>query len=104
MQEDFSIVWDRLQRTIKRGMKIDNWGLSRGYTKNTFKIYSIDSNYVVCDPPKAKSLQYVPKDDFLKIWEIWGDYMNEKVQRKFIRDYISRFSSYIISIYRFLKL
>ena len=92
------------QESIKPGMKVEYWGLARGSKGTKFSIHSIDKSYVICDPPKAKNLQSVPKKDFQQVWELWKDYILGEVQRQFIRDEITRYSSYIISIYKHLDL
>jgi len=59
---------------------------------------------MIIDSPTAKNLQTVPKSDFKKVWEKWEEYLSGKVLRHEIRDECTRFSSYIISIYRELKI
>lgn len=103
-RHDFKFIWKKVQKEIKEGEVIRNWGKARGYTGNTFKIVSVTENLVVCKPIKAKNLQPVPKKDFQQVWELWKDYILGEVQRKFIRDEITRYSSYIISIYKYLDL
>jgi hypothetical protein len=102
MDGDFEMVWDQIQKNITPGMVIKNWGKARGYTGNSFSIHSISELKIICKPPKAKNFQLVPKRDFFMVWEFWEDYKEGSVQRKFFRDKVSRFSSYIISIFHFL--
>jgi len=98
MQREFSKVWRDIQENLKAGMEIDYWGMARGYSMEKFKINSVSYELIVCDPPKAENLQPVPRKDFMEIWKLWIDYLNGEVQRKYIRDEVSRYSSYVISI------
>lgn len=103
VQIPFEKIWSRIQKELYSGLIIPNWGFVRGLTGNKFKVERITENAVVCDPPNAKNRQYVPKDDFKIIWEVWDLYLQYEVKRYEIAE-ISRFSSYIISIFNFLGL
>lgn len=100
----FEIIWAKLQKELRKGQVIRNWGNDRGFTGNTFEILEITENHAVCKPPKAVNIQIVPKDDFRDVWEIWPKYRSGDFPRHQIRDEITRFSSYIISIYKYLDI
>lgn len=104
MDMSFAEVWEKIQKELSVGKEIDNWGKARGYSGNQFTIIEISEDEIVCDPPKASYLQHVPKLDFEAVWEIWPKYLNGSFPRYIIRDEITRFSSYIISIFKYLGL
>ncbi len=103
MKTSFEAVWERIQKELVANLVVKNWGWARGFSGNIFKVVRVTDSYVICDPPKAKNNQNVPKDDFKKIWEVWDQYLLGKIKRYEIRD-ICRYSSYIISIYHHLGL
>jgi len=102
MTVSFDDKWERLLKELYKGQVIKNWGKGHGFTGNTFKIIDITEDVVICQPPKAINLQVVPKDNFRKVWEIWPKYLSGDYPRYQIRDEITRFSSYIISIFHLL--
>lgn len=86
---------------MQEGQVIKNWGQARGYSGKSSKI---ENFFIVIDSPATKNLQVISKNDFKKVWEIWGKYLSGNVFRHDIRDECTRFSSYIISIYKKLKI
>ena len=103
MSENFEKLWSEIRNTLQEGQVIKYWGQARGYSGRSFKISRIQNSFIVIDSPTAKNLQVIPKNDFEKVWEIWEKYLSGKIFRYEIRDECTRFSSYIISIYRELK-
>jgi hypothetical protein len=99
----FEKQWMEISDSLHVGQAINNWGYVRGYTGKSFKISRIETNFIVIDSPSAKNLQRVPKDDFRKVWEIWEAYLSQKVLRNKITAFITRYSSYVISIFHDLK-
>lgn len=104
MALSFENIWNRVRNELQKGQVIKNWGNARGFSGNTFKIVEINENKVVCKPPNAKNLQIVPKDDFKKVFEIWPKYFLGNYPRYQIRDEVTRYSSYIISIFKYLAI
>lgn len=100
MSDGFEKTWNEICNSLQEGQVIRNWGLARGYSGKNFKIHRIANSFIVIDSPTAKNLQTVPRSDFRKVWEIWGAYLTGKVPRHEIRDEYTRFSSYIISVFK----
>ncbi len=103
MSTSFEKKWDEVCNLLHVGQVINNWGYVRGYTGKSFKISRIEPDSIVIDSPSAKNLQRVPKDDFRKVWEIWKAYLSQKILRNEITAFITRYSSYILSIFHDLK-
>jgi hypothetical protein len=101
MALSFENIWIRVRNELQIGQVIKNWGNARGFTGNTFQIIGITEKIVECVPPKAKNSQKVPKGDFEKLWGIWQKYITDEILRNEIGD-MSRYSSYIISIFHHL--
>lgn len=93
----FDEIWRYIQTNLKPEMKIKNWTVLKGNLKDTMTIKRVNDHSVQVDPPKAKNLQVVPKEDFEIVWEVWSDYKSQKVKRYEIRNMTWK-SKYIISI------
>ena len=78
-------------------MPIKNWTAFKGYLGDEMTVVGVREFYFEVKSPNARNVQFVPKDDFKKVWEVWADYKSQKVRRYEIRN-ITRFSKYIISI------
>ena len=98
MNTNFGIIWLMTIGNLKPGMKIDYWGKARGKSGKKFVINSVSEKFISCDPPEAKHIQKVHRDDFEAVWELWENYLAGKVQRKNLIK-VTRFSSYILSIF-----
>lgn len=98
-ENSFDNTWNKIQQ-LSNGTEIKNWTYHSGFLpKGDFTIVSKDKETIVIDTPDAKNLQNVPKKDFQKVFEIWDDYVNGNYPRSKIRDNLSYYSKYIISIF-----
>jgi hypothetical protein len=98
----FDTVWSWLQSNLKPGQTIKNWSGLHGYLGRSTTIVSVCNEYIEVDPPKAKNIQVVPRDDFRKLWEDWSAYKGGKVARSTFLEK-SRFITYIISIFHYYE-
>ena len=96
-QQNFEIVWHRLQRDISAGITIRNWTKYGGYIGGDFKIHDVSSEFVEVDAPDATNLQRINRKEFEKIYGHWDAYNKGSLPRRKLRD-MTRFSKYIISI------
>ena len=93
----FDTIWTQLQNNLEVNMPIKNWTAFNGYLGDEMTVVGVREFYIEVKSPNARNVQFVPKDDFKKVWEVWADYKSQKVRRYEIRN-ITRFSKYIISI------
>ncbi len=99
---EFKNIWNYLQRKLKPGTKIPNWSAYRGYLGDSMTITKVGETSIEIDAPKAKNLQHVSKEDFVKVWSVWKDYKTQKVKRYELRN-MTRFSKYVISILKWYE-
>ncbi len=93
----FENVWSWLQNNLKSGQTIKNWSVLHGYLGRTTTVVEVCSDYIKVDPPNAKNIQVVPREDFEKLWEDWPAYKGGKVPRTTFPEK-TRFVTYVISI------
>ena len=93
----FDTVWSWLQNNLQSGQIIKNWSVLHGYLGRTTKVVDVCNDYIKVEPPKAKNIQIVPREDFEKLWEDWSDYKSCGLPRSTFLEK-SRFITYIISI------
>lgn len=103
MNKSFDGVWQYLQRNLKPETEIQNWAVFNEYLGDNMTVTNIHQNYIYVHAPKAQTLQHIPKGDFKLVWELWSDYIEQRVKRYQIRD-LTRFSKYIISIFHWYEL
>ena len=99
MNDSFEVVWTNILNGLYKGQVIKNWGYAHGFTGKIFIIHSISKDQIEIDSPTAKTLQRIPKEDFENVYELWSDYISGKIQRTYISNEISRYSTYVISIF-----
>jgi len=104
IENNFEQQWEKISLILHEGLRINNWGASQGYTGRYFIIHEIKNEFIAINSPSAKTLQVIPKGDFLEVWKVWTKYLNNIIPRFFIRDEITRYSSYIISIFHYIKM
>jgi hypothetical protein len=102
MTDSFEMTWRLLIDRLNPGMTLPNWTVLKGYLGDDMNIVHVDKDEIVIDPPKAKTLQYIKRDEFERIWEIWPDYKAGKLQRQKIRE-MTYHSKYIFSILHWLE-
>ena len=96
--DEFDDVWKNLQTSLKPGSEIKNWNPYNGYLGDTLTINRIDLDKISVDPPRVWKTQTIPKEDFVKVWDVWVDYKALRLERSIIRA-ITDHSKYIISIF-----
>lgn len=98
----FSSTWAAVRVELAAGTPIDNWTVLRGQLGDSFVVTRVDADCVEVDSPGARTLQRIPMNDFERVYELWGGYLDRRVQRQEIRD-VTRYSTYIISIFHWLE-
>ncbi len=98
----FEDIWRSIQARLNEGVIIPNWTRDKGYVGEPFKIVRIKEDVVEVEPPGAKNIQKIPRQDFQKVYEIWDDYCRGKIRRSEIGG-LTRFSKYIISILHWIE-
>jgi hypothetical protein len=99
---DFEKLWQRLQHELTSGTVVSNWTAAKGYLGDSFTIVAVRDDRVAVDSPGAKNVQMVPRRDFEAVYEVWKDYLADRIPRYALRD-LTRFSKYIISILHHLE-
>jgi hypothetical protein len=99
----FPDTWNYVQTFLSPGDSIKNWTKDRGYLGDEFTILRVSPSIITVDTPGAINLQHVPKSDFEGVYNIWTDYVGCRYRRQWIRDEITRYSKYIISILRWVE-
>jgi hypothetical protein len=95
--EPMDAIWEYFLTHLQPGTVIRNWTKNHDYLGGDFPVIKVTHEKLFVDPPSAKSIQVVPREDFEVVWAIWDDYINCSVRRKEIRD-MTRYSKYIISL------
>jgi len=98
----FDNVWSWLQNNMKSGQLVKNWSVYHGYLGRTMTVLDVRSDYIKVDPPKAKNIQVVPREDFKKLWEDWPAYKSRELPRSAFLEK-SRFITYVISILHYYE-
>jgi hypothetical protein len=98
----FKQTWALLQTHLRAGDAVSNWTAHRGLLGDTFTVRAVQAASVEVLPPKARNIQRIPQRDFEIVYAMWNGYLTGTVPRPKIRD-STRFSKYIISIYRWLE-
>jgi hypothetical protein len=78
--------------------QIDNWTDDKGYLGDQFTIQAVMPNVIHVNSPGAQNIQKVQRKDFEGVYNVWNQYRAGLFQRHRIRDKITRFSKYVISI------
>ena len=100
----FQEMWQYILANIQMGQSIDNWTKDKGFIGDQFTIVNFGLNYIEIDTPKAQNIQRVSRQDFHDIYNVWDQYLNGTFKRHQIRDLITRFSKYIISILHWVEI
>jgi hypothetical protein len=101
--DDFDVVWNILQTSLKPGAEIKNWNAYNGYLGDNLTIDAVDSYHISVDPPRVWDTQIIPKEDFKKIWNIWGDYKILQLSNKELKGQ-TEYLKYIISIFHWYEI
>ena len=88
--------FNEIKKNLSEGQTIKNWTILKGYFGEDFDIVQISDNRITVNPFSA-SLRTVTAKDFIKIAEIWDDYLTMKIRRKNIMT-LTHNSKYVISI------
>ena len=99
----FVDTWNYIQKKLIADQIIDNWTYNKGYLGNQFSILRVAANAVHVNTPDAINIQQVPRNDFHGVYNIWDQYKAGTYLRHRIRDNITRYSKYIISIFRWIE-
>jgi len=98
----FDEVWSWLQDNLKPSQTIKNWSVIRGDLGRTVTVVCVCSGCIEVDPPKAKNIQVVPKQDFKKVWDVWSAYKSGELFRSTIPEK-TRYVTYILSILHYYE-
>jgi hypothetical protein len=100
-KKSFENVWMSIVSTLQRGEVVKNWGVSRGFTGNTFVIEQIQNTAVTVIGGKLTEPRSVSKRDFEKVYEVWDDYVAGNYPRAKMTD-LSQNTTYILSVLRLI--
>lgn len=100
--DDFDVVWEILQTSLKPGAEIRNWNTYNGYFGDNLTINTIDPNQISVDPPRVWDTQVILKEGFENIWNVWGDYKKLRLNHHEMKK-LTVFFKYIISIFRWYE-
>ena len=92
-----SNVWNKIRDCLQNKQEIRYWSRTGRTKQYSFTIKEVGLNYIIVLAESTGSPQLIPKEDFLKVYEVWEGYLRGRVKRYQLRD-MTRFSSYIISI------
>lgn len=95
----FVDTWNYIQNNLGLGMSIDNWTKDNQYIGDPFEISNVSSTHIDIKIPK----QHVPQIDFQGVYDIWPQYISGTYLRSEIRDNITRYSKFIISILKWVE-
>ena len=99
----FTTTWNYIQNNLTIGMTIDNWTKNQLYLGDQFEISNVSHTQIDINTPGAKNIQHVPQIDFQVVYNIWKQYIGCTYSRSDIRDSITRYSKYIISIFKWVE-
>ena len=91
-----------LLATLSARTEIPNWTVDSGLRGDSFYVVSVSLDGVIVEVPNTKNTQRIPMKDFAAVYDLWNGYTEGIVKRTEIRN-ITRYSKYIISIYRWLE-
>ena len=95
--DQFDGIWNELIASLKPGTEIKHWNPYNGYLGEGLAIISCDPGSISIDPPRVWDSQIIPKSDFKQVWDVWGDYLALRLERREINT-LTGHSKYIISI------
>jgi len=93
---DFEEFWKILLEKLKNRTHIKNWTVYSGYIGEDFIARKYSDSMIECLIPNGAP-QYIHKNDFKLVYEVWDDYKSGKVKRADLCQH-SRFTKYVISI------
>ena len=96
----FESLWLTLQMRLQEDYLMEAWSQLHGYTGGLFRIYAVGDDFVKVELDTG--IRYIPKKDFEMVYSVWDEYICGNMKRYEIRD-ITRHSTYIISIFHYLK-
>ncbi len=99
-QPGFESIWLTLQMRLQEDYLMQAWSQHSGYTGGLFRIYAVGDDFVKVE--LGTGIRHVPKKDFENLYSVWDEYIYGKIKRYEIRE-ITRHSTYIISIFHYLK-
>jgi len=99
----FVNTWNYIQNNLNIGAVIDNWSKDSQYLGDRFTISNISLSKIDVDTPGAKNIQKIPQNDFEGVYNVWQQYIACTYSRDQIRDNITRYSKYIISILKWVE-
>ena len=95
--DQFDLIWDELVSALRPGTEIKHWNPYNGYLGEGLTIISCDPESISIDPPRVWDTQVIPKIDFEQVWDVWGDYLSLRLERRKIHA-LTGHSKFIISI------
>ena len=95
--DDFESVWNEMITALKPGTEIRHWNPYNGYLGECLTIVTSSPESIAVDPPRVWDYQLISKNDFEKVWNVWGEYKDLHLERRTIRD-LTDHHKYIISI------
>jgi hypothetical protein len=104
MTMSFKKTWSYIQSNLHAGQLIDNWTKDgRYYIKQLSIVRVRPGKVILIKSPNAKDVQRIPQDDFKKVYDVWSQYKASTFPRRRIRDDLTRFSTYIISVLHWVE-
>jgi hypothetical protein len=97
----FEGLWNRIVHTLRPSQTVRSWGKARGYTGGTFNVEYIDQDGMTVSSARTSAPRLVGKDDFARVYEVWGRYLGGNMSRQELRD-ISHNTTYILSILKLI--
>ncbi len=99
----FNEAWAVIQGELFVGDHIQNWTAHSGLLGDSLTISVVTPEQITVEAPGARNLQKIPVCDFEDVYNIWDRYIHGITPRGHLRDYLTRYSKYIISIFHWLE-
>jgi|SRR5215472_9341183 len=100
---EFEEVWQRLQAQLISGQMIRAWSAASEYRLDaTYQVQAVNPSSITVFGGKMTMPATIPKSEFRKVWDIWRAYCAGTYRREHLRD-ITRFSTYIVSILKWIE-
>jgi len=66
----FVDTWNYIQKNLNKGTVIENWTKLKNHTGVDFAINDVFNDKIDINPPQAKTIQHVQKNDFENVYNI----------------------------------
>ena len=95
-------IWVKVRSMLHIEAKIPNWTYAGQGQKQNMTVVEVTQNAIKIESPTAEQIQNVPRNDFMKVWEVWLGYKAGRVKREEIRK-MTHCSKYSISIFKWME-